>query len=291
MQGVHHGHGVTIRPRRLLVGSIDGAPAQPRVDREPCDVLRLECVVDAKGSHATGHTDLVVAVAPHHQMDRAAAHHAGRDRTTDPERIDILGTKSARYCVKCRGPMVAESALESTATLPTRVRAGDGDAREQLVVRYLVPMKRWAHGRVPPRARGLADTDDLVQVTPLRALNAVPHFEPRREGAFLAYLREILLNQLRTALQRVDAGPPLQSLSDGLEGARPSPLTEADWRGGARGLRGGAFPLDGAAAGGRAAHRVGIQLSTSGRGHGFSLDGCRANAGGAGAGAPVGEDG
>jgi RNA polymerase sigma-70 factor (ECF subfamily) len=123
--------------------------------------------------------------------------------------------------------MAAEANLESTATLLSRVRAGDEDARERLVVRYLALMKRWAHGRVPPRARGLADTDDLVQTTLLRALNAVPHFEPRREGAFLAYLRKILLNQLRTALQRVDAGPPLQSLSDGLQGARPSPLAEA----------------------------------------------------------------
>ena len=123
--------------------------------------------------------------------------------------------------------MAAEADLESTATLLGRVRAGDQEAREQLVLRYLALLKRWAHGRVPPRARGLADTDDLVQTTLVRALNGVQHFEPRREGAFLAYLRTILLNQLRTALQRVDAGPPLQSLPEGLAGARPSPLEEA----------------------------------------------------------------
>jgi RNA polymerase sigma-70 factor (ECF subfamily) len=123
--------------------------------------------------------------------------------------------------------MAVEADLESTATLLTRVRAGDEDARERLVVRYLALLKRWAHGRVPPRARRLADTDDLVQATLVRALNGVGRFEPRREGAFLAYLRKILLNQLRTALQRADAGPPLQSLPDRLEGARPSPLEEA----------------------------------------------------------------
>jgi RNA polymerase sigma factor (sigma-70 family) len=123
--------------------------------------------------------------------------------------------------------MAAVDDLESTATLLSRVRAGDEDARERLVVRYLALLTRWAHGRVPPRARRLADTDDLVQTTLLRALNGVQHFEPRREGAFLAYLRKILLNQLRTAVQRVDAGPALQSLPEGLEGARPSPLEEA----------------------------------------------------------------
>lgn len=123
--------------------------------------------------------------------------------------------------------MAAEADLESTATLLAQVRAGNEDARERLVVRYLALLTRWAHGRVPARARHLADTDDLVQTTLVRALNGVQHFEPRREGAFLAYLRTILLNQLRTAVQRVDAGPSLQSLPEGLEGTRPSPLEEA----------------------------------------------------------------
>jgi RNA polymerase sigma-70 factor (ECF subfamily) len=123
--------------------------------------------------------------------------------------------------------MAADTDLESTATLLARVRDGDEDARERLVVRYLALLQRWAHGRVPPRARRFADTDDLVQTTLLRALGAVPHFEPRREGAFLAYLRKILLNQLRTAVQRADAGPALASLPETLEGARPSPVEEA----------------------------------------------------------------
>ncbi len=107
--------------------------------------------------------------------------------------------------------MAMEVDLESTATLLGRVRAGDDDAREQLALRYLALLTRWAHGRVPPRARGLADTDDLVQTTLMRALNGVQQFEPRREGAFLAYLRTILLNQLRTAVQRADAGPSLHT--------------------------------------------------------------------------------
>lgn len=123
--------------------------------------------------------------------------------------------------------MAARADAVSTAALLAQVRAGDEAARDQLVVRYLALLKRWAHGRVPPRARRLADTDDLVQATLMRALDAVDHFEPRREGAFLAYLRTILLNQLRTAVQKVDAGPLLQPLPDELEAARPSPLEEA----------------------------------------------------------------
>ena len=117
--------------------------------------------------------------------------------------------------------------IESTASLLTKVRAGDDEARSRLVVRYLAILKRWAHGRLPPRARPLADTEDLVQMTLLRALDGVKTFEPRREGAFLAYLRTILMNELRLALRRVDRGPQRESLPEDLPDAGPSPLAEA----------------------------------------------------------------
>lgn len=46
------------------------------------------------------------------------------------------------------------------------------------------------------------DTDDLVQVTLLRALNRLDRFEPLHEGALLAYLRRILLNCIRDEVRR-----------------------------------------------------------------------------------------
>jgi len=94
------------------------------------------------------------------------------------------------------------SALEATAVLLRRVRAGDSAAREQLLARYLPILQRWAHGRLPANARGLVDTSDLVQVTLVRTLGQLDHFEPRREGAFLAYLRQTLLNLLRNEIRR-----------------------------------------------------------------------------------------
>jgi RNA polymerase sigma-70 factor (ECF subfamily) len=51
------------------------------------------------------------------------------------------------------------------------------------------------------------DTDDLVQITLIRALRQVHRFEPRREGAFLAYLRRILVNALRDEVRRSYCGP------------------------------------------------------------------------------------
>ncbi len=117
--------------------------------------------------------------------------------------------------------------LESTASLLTKVRAGDEAARGRLVVRYLSLLRHWAHGRLPPRARGLADTEDLVQTTLIRALDHVETFEPRREGAFLAYLRKILLNEIRGAVRRANRGPDQEPLGAELPDARPSPLEAA----------------------------------------------------------------
>lgn len=94
--------------------------------------------------------------------------------------------------------------LDETAILLDRVRAGDRGAADDLVARFLPPLQRWAHGRLPARARYLADTEDLVHITLVRALEKVEDFESRREGAFLAYLRRILLNTLRDEIRKVD---------------------------------------------------------------------------------------
>jgi RNA polymerase sigma-70 factor (ECF subfamily) len=109
--------------------------------------------------------------------------------------------------------------LESTVVLLARIREGDGEAEEHLVARYLPLLKAWASGRLPAGARALADTDDLVQVTLLRALKRTGDFDAQREGAFLAYLRQILLNLLRDEIRRSNrhptAGPVPEELHDG----------------------------------------------------------------------------
>jgi RNA polymerase sigma factor (sigma-70 family) len=117
--------------------------------------------------------------------------------------------------------------LESTAALLERIRMGDESAQARLVSRYLPILKRLAHGRLPARARDLSDTDDLVQVTLIRALSHVDTFEVRREGAFLAYLRRILVNQIRDEIRRVSRRPDRVDLGDDVPGIGPSPLEEA----------------------------------------------------------------
>ena len=117
--------------------------------------------------------------------------------------------------------------LDSTAALIARLREGDADARERLFTRYLPVLRRFAHGRLPASARGLSETDDLVQSAMIRALNRVEEFESRREGAFLAYLRHILVNLVREEIRRARRRPGADEGVDQLPGAGPSPVEEA----------------------------------------------------------------
>ena len=107
-----------------------------------------------------------------------------------------------------------DGALEPTAKLLDRVLAGEDSARERLAARFLPLLKRWAKGRLPAAARGALDTDDLVQLTLVRALDHVGEFRSRREGAFLAYLRRTLLNMIRDELRKASLRPGPESLSE-----------------------------------------------------------------------------
>jgi RNA polymerase sigma factor (sigma-70 family) len=115
--------------------------------------------------------------------------------------------------------------LATTAMLLSRARVGDSRARETLCERFLPVLTHWAHRRLPAHARSLADTDDLVQVTLVRALNHLQEFEPRREGAFLAYLRTILLNAMRDEIRRSARRPEHLPL---LEDDGPSEASELE---------------------------------------------------------------
>ncbi len=112
--------------------------------------------------------------------------------------------------------------LESTATLLQHVRKGDADARERLCSAYLPMLTKWAHGRLPQGTKSVAETDDLVQVTLMRALNAIEEFTPQREGAFLAFLRRILLNAMRDHVRRSFRRPDGEEFDEEKPGDNPS---------------------------------------------------------------------
>ena len=116
--------------------------------------------------------------------------------------------------------------LESTATLLVRVRSGENGAAGQLLERYMPLLRSWAHGRLAPASRGLMDTDDLVQETLASALGRLAEFEPRHEGAFLAYVRRILLNKIRDQARAASRRPGLVPLGEHEASTQSTPLEE-----------------------------------------------------------------
>lgn len=105
------------------------------------------------------------------------------------------------------------------------VRAGDQMALERLFKRYMTPLKRWAHGRLPQWARDVRDTDDLVQESVLNTLKQINRFEPSRDGSFHAYLRTALHHRLLDEIRRVNRAPRRPLDSDHVDPS-PSPVEE-----------------------------------------------------------------
>ncbi len=103
---------------------------------------------------------------------------------------------------RCTRRGLVVNANESTEQLLRRIRGGEQSARQALYERCLPLLRRWAHGRLPSQARDIADTDDLVQITLMRALNHLDEFQANHSGSFLAYLRQILLNEVRAELRK-----------------------------------------------------------------------------------------
>jgi RNA polymerase sigma-70 factor (ECF subfamily) len=117
--------------------------------------------------------------------------------------------------------------LDSTFELLRRARTGDPEALDRLFARHLVPLQRWASGRLPRASRDLAETDDLVQDVLLKTLRTMGDFEPRHVGALQAYLRQAVLNRLRDELRHARRLPDQTDLDDvDLEGGE-SPLEQA----------------------------------------------------------------
>src|SRR5687768_9791600 len=87
---------------------------------------------------------------------------------------------------------------DATVDLLTRARDGDRQALETLFERHMDLLRRWASGRLPQWARSAMDTVDLVQETMIGTLRNLENFEPRGEGALQAYLRQALINRIRS---------------------------------------------------------------------------------------------
>ena len=116
---------------------------------------------------------------------------------------------------------------ESTMDLLARAKAGDQTALETLFARYLPPLHRWAHGRLPKWARDVSDTTDLVQDAVLQTFKRLDSFEPQSEDALRAYLRQAVMNRVRDELRRHCRRPGAVALDSQQADGAASPLEEA----------------------------------------------------------------
>ena len=123
--------------------------------------------------------------------------------------------------VNVTGPLPSAA---SSFDLVLRANAGDRDALEALCARYTPRLQRWAHGRIPPAARGALQTHDLVQDTLMRVVERLPSFEPRHEGAFQGYVRTALWNRIRDIARQYQRTGPPDPLDPEIAGKEDSPL-------------------------------------------------------------------
>lgn len=112
---------------------------------------------------------------------------------------------------------------ESSFELIQRAQAGDRSALESLLERYRPRLQRWASGRLPHYARGMTDTDDLVQDALIGTFKNFKDFDRRGEWALQAYLRKAVSNRIRDELRRVRSQPRREVLEEP-PGAEPSQL-------------------------------------------------------------------
>jgi RNA polymerase sigma-70 factor (ECF subfamily) len=119
--------------------------------------------------------------------------------------------------------------LDSTADLLLRARSGDESARTSLFQRYQPVLTRFAHRRLPANMRDLRDTDDLVQQTLVIAFKRLDGFVYRREGGFLAYLRQICINEVFQEIRRHRSRPPSEVIREDLLANQDDPFENVVW--------------------------------------------------------------
>jgi RNA polymerase sigma factor (sigma-70 family) len=116
------------------------------------------------------------------------------------------------------------SSPESTVDLLARARAGDESALDEVFARAIPPLRRWASGRLPRWARGVVDTDDLVQDTVINTLKRIDVFEYRVDAALQGYLRQAVMNRIRNEIRRVTRHPIPGTLDSAAPDQGLSPL-------------------------------------------------------------------
>jgi RNA polymerase sigma-70 factor (ECF subfamily) len=124
-------------------------------------------------------------------------------------------------------PQMEPLGPEATIELLNRIKGGDDLARERLLERCIPALRRWARGRLPPGARGMLETADLVQDAVIACMRRLDVFEVRHQGALQAYFRQAVMNRILDIVRQQRRRPDQTDLPDQMLDARPSPLDQA----------------------------------------------------------------
>lgn len=103
---------------------------------------------------------------------------------------------------------------QSSIELLARLQAGDTDAQDALLARYLPRLQRWASGRLSRGLRTMRETGDLVQEVLIAALPHLPSLEIRTEAALQDYLRRAVRNRIIDLHRRSGRRPVRQTMPD-----------------------------------------------------------------------------
>lgn len=115
-------------------------------------------------------------------------------------------------------------ATATSVVLARRARAGDRDATEALIRRIAPGLRRFARGMLPAHARGMVDTDDLVQDALVATLRMLPGLEIPSGGGLHAYLHRAVRNRVVDEIRRAGRRPKAEALDDETADDAPSPL-------------------------------------------------------------------
>lgn len=114
----------------------------------------------------------------------------------------------ARECEPLRGTAARDGARVSSTSGATaeRLVAGGFRAVAQLAVSLVPALRRWAHGRLPRRARRRCDTEDLLQEALLGALEHMDELRATSPNALQCYLRRSIQNRICNERRRASLG-------------------------------------------------------------------------------------
>ena len=120
-----------------------------------------------------------------------------------------------------------EARGDSSVDLLLKAQAGDNEALDRLLARYLPRLRRWASGRLPWGLRTMLDTGDLVQDAIIHALPHLRDLEIRSDRALEFYLQRAIRHRVIDLYKRGQRRPARVEIQESVAAGGLSPQEAA----------------------------------------------------------------